>query len=65
MWEYGGDPSANSIAVIPNDHISVRWLYRLFEITSGDIQKGVPMTVPLSAFVYVNWALTPKSANLT
>ena len=53
------------MAVIPSDHMSVRWLYRLFEMTSGDIQNGVPITVPLSAFVYVNWALTPKSANFT
>lgn len=38
-------------------------LYLLFEITSGDIQKGVPITESLSAKVYINYADTPKSVN--
>ena len=64
IWEYGGFPSASSIAVTPSDQISVKWLYLFFEITSGDIYTGVPITVPLSAFVYINYAATPKSAIL-
>ena len=64
-WEYGGSPSAISIAVIPRDQISVFLLYFDFEITSGDIQKGLPITVFVSAKVYSSSAETPKSANLT
>ena len=32
-------------------------------MTSGDIQNGVPITVSLSAIVFINSAETPKSAN--
>ena len=48
--------------VIPNDQISVFLLYLHFEITSGDIQNGVPITVSLFAYVSINYAETPKSA---
>ena len=53
IWEYGGVPSANSIAVTPKDQMSVKLLYRFLEITSGDIQKGVPITVPLLFILFV------------
>lgn len=61
IWDNGGYPSANSIAVIPRDQMSVKLLYFYFEITSGDIQKGVPINdsslsiikyLTIFAFVY-------------
>jgi hypothetical protein len=36
ICEYGGSPSASSIAVIPKDQISVFLLYFDLEMTSGD-----------------------------
>ena len=42
-------PSASSIAVMPSDQTSALVLYPACgppEMTSGAIQKGVPMTVP-------------------
>ena len=39
-------------------------LYLLLLMTSGDIQKGVPMTESLSAKVYISYAETPKSVSL-
>ena len=56
----GGSPSANSIQVIPRDHISyiiklpVSRLYLLLDITYGDIQNGVPITDYLYANVFIN-----------
>ena len=44
--------------------MSVFLLYLDLEITSGDIQNGVPITVSLSARVFISSAETPKSANL-
>ena len=64
MLELGGSPSAISMAVMPRLQISVFLLYLDFEITSGLIQKGVPMTVSLLERVSVNSAETPKSASL-
>ena len=43
--EYGGRLSAISIIVIPNDHMSVGVPYEPDSMSSGDIHKGVPMTV--------------------
>ena len=48
---------------IPNDHISVDLSYLLPNSNSGDIQKGVPIKLSFSAYVYYNSALTPKSAS--
>jgi hypothetical protein len=63
ILEYGGSPSAISIQVIPNDQISVFLVYLDFEIISGLIQKGVPITVLANVLFYIS-AATPKSANL-
>ena len=63
--ELGGWPSANSIAVMPSDQTSALVLYPADgppEITSGAIQKGVPITVPRFDSVELICAETPKSA---
>ena len=62
--EFGTTPSANSIAVTPNDQISVLFVYSLCFITSGLIQYGDPTCDLCPALVYILSALTPKSANL-
>ena len=63
MSEYGGSPSAISIAVIPKDQISVFLLYSDFNKTSGLIQCGVPAVVHFLLYVSISYAETPKSAN--
>lgn len=54
-------PSAISIHVIPSDQISVFWSYLDLLMTSGLIQKGVPITE--SANEYNSSVDTPKSAS--
>ena len=61
---YGGYPSASSIAVMPNDHMSALQSYRFPMMISGAIQKGVPMRVLRLANVFSSCTETPKSANL-
>ena len=53
--------------VIPSDHTSALASYPvgLSRITSGAIQKGVPMIVPHREMVLLNVLETPKSASLT
>mmetsp|Transcript_23841 Transcript_23841/g.57503 ORF Transcript_23841/g.57503 Transcript_23841/m.57503 type:complete len:220 (+) Transcript_23841:229-888(+) len=72
--ECGACPSASSIAVIPSDQTSARSSYpagpprdgpRWHVITSGAIQKGVPMTVRRREAPAPSCAATPKSASLT
>ena len=65
MSELGGWPSASSIAVMPSDHTSARASYLPFEITSGAIQCGVPITDDRFDAVELSCAATPKSASLT
>lgn len=56
ILEYGGSPSAISMAVMPSDQMSVLWLYLLFFRISGDIQKGLPMTLSWFPKVVASWA---------
>src|SRR3989442_926492 len=51
--EFGGSPSANSIAVIPKDQISAFASYADCFMTSGAIQNGVPTKVFLLEVVLV------------
>ena len=63
----GGCPSASSIAVMPRDQTSALASYMdigPLVITSGAIQKGVPITVPRREMVLPRRAETPKSASL-
>eukprot|EP00964_Phaeocystis_antarctica_P007195 scaffold3903_cov60-Phaeocystis_antarctica.AAC.1 len=61
----GGRPCASSMAVMPSDHTSARVSYLPFEITSGAIQSGVPMTELRLEAVELSCAATPKSASFT
>ena len=44
-FECGGEPSAISMRVMPNDQMSVGVPYAPDSMSSGDIHRGVPMTV--------------------
>ena len=48
--------------MIPRDQISALVLYVVFEITSGAIQKGVPMQVSRWDCIVLIPAAMPKSA---
>ena len=63
ILDKGGNISAISIAVIPNDQMSALLSYFSARITSGAIQYGVPVNVFLLLNVESNWALTPKSTS--
>mmetsp|Transcript_44716 Transcript_44716/g.104433 ORF Transcript_44716/g.104433 Transcript_44716/m.104433 type:complete len:319 (+) Transcript_44716:1123-2079(+) len=60
----GGRICASSMAVMPSDHMSVRWSYCPASIISGLIHIGVPITVLRFVRVSLTRADTPKSASL-
>mmetsp|Transcript_45517 Transcript_45517/g.67077 ORF Transcript_45517/g.67077 Transcript_45517/m.67077 type:complete len:228 (-) Transcript_45517:209-892(-) len=65
MWENGGTPSAISMTEMPSDQMSALKSYESSLMTSGAIQKGVPINVLRLASVSFSCVHTPKSASLT
>lgn len=65
MFEFGGCPTANSIAVMPRDQMSALKSYPVCWITSGAIQNGVPTKVFFFVIVAEIVDETPKSASFT
>tara|TARA_B100000524_G_scaffold234878_2_gene125017 strand:+ start:2562 stop:2864 length:303 start_codon:yes stop_codon:yes gene_type:complete len=63
-FECGGEPSAISMRVMPNDQMSVGVPYAPDSMSSGDIHRGVPMTVERFVWDAID-AETPKSQSLT
>lgn len=61
----GGSPSTISIIIIPNDHISTSGPYGRWDITSGDIQYGVPTKDFRFGSSSETWAQNPKSDSFT